>query len=100
MNGRRRAVLGQLEGRSGHDHDDQEDGGKPKVVAVEEHLATEGEKRRRIGSARRQGRVRVGLQVLAQQVAPEIPVEIAPHRVDMVGVVLRLIELHEKRRPL
>ena len=38
--------------------------------------------------------------MLAQQVTPEIPVEIAPHRVDVIVVVLRIVVLDEERRPL
>ena len=38
--------------------------------------------------------------VLAQQIAAEVAVEIAPHRVDVVAVVLGVVELDEKRRPL
>ena len=38
-----------------------------------------------------------GLIVLLQQVQAEVAIEVAPHAVDVVGVVLRVIELDEKR---
>src|SRR5262245_15591854 len=38
--------------------------------------------------------------VLAQQVAAEVAVEVAPHRVDVVAVVLRVVVLDEERRSL
>ena len=40
------------------------------------------------------------LQVLAQQVAPEVAVEVAPHRVDVVAVVLGVVVLDQERRAL
>src|SRR5687768_15018488 len=39
-------------------------------------------------------------QVLAQQIAAEVAVEVAPHRVDVVAVVLRVVELDDERRAL
>ena len=44
--------------------------------------------------------VRDRFQVFSQQVSPEVPVEIAPHRVDVVAVVLRVVVLDEERRAL
>src|SRR5262249_54189233 len=40
------------------------------------------------------------LEVLAQQIAPEVAVEIAPDRMNMVGVVLRIVIFDQKCRPL
>ena len=37
------------------------------------------------------------LVVLRQQIQAEVAFEVAPHAVDVVGVVLRLVELDEKR---
>src|SRR5471030_2919047 len=44
--------------------------------------------------------VRDRSKMFAQEVAPEVSVEIAPDRVDVVAVVLRVVVLHEKRRAL
>ena len=44
--------------------------------------------------------MRCRLQVLAQQVAPEVAVEVAPDRVDVIAVVLRVVELDQERRAL
>src|SRR4029077_1493037 len=44
--------------------------------------------------------VRSGLQMLAQQIAAEVAVEVAPHGVDVVPVVLRVVVLDEERRAL
>src|SRR5206468_12796877 len=44
--------------------------------------------------------VRRRLQVLAKEVAPEVAVEVAPHRVNVVAVVLRVVVLDEERRSL
>src|SRR5204863_12724 len=44
--------------------------------------------------------VRDRLDVLAEQVLPEVAVEVAPDRVDVVGVVLGVVVLDEERRPL
>src|SRR5260370_17385982 len=38
-----------------------------------------------------------GLVMLAQQVAAEVARKVAPHRMDVVGVVLRVVELDQKR---
>src|SRR5919204_5018999 len=45
-------------------------------------------------------RVRCGFQMLPQQIASEISLEVAPHRVDVVRVVLRVVVLDEEGRPL
>src|SRR6186997_3322383 len=39
-------------------------------------------------------------QMLAQQIATEVAAEITPHRVHVVGVVLSVVELDQKCRPL
>src|SRR5258705_8388445 len=44
--------------------------------------------------------VRRPSHVLAQQVRAEVALEIAPHRVDVVPVVLRVVVLDQKRRAL
>src|SRR5690606_15504516 len=44
--------------------------------------------------------VRHGCEVLAEQIAAEVAVEVAPHRVDVVAVVLRVVVLDQERRPL
>ena len=38
--------------------------------------------------------------VLPQQVPAEVTVEIAPYRVDMIGAVLDIVVLDQKRGPL
>src|SRR6267142_1357008 len=45
-------------------------------------------------------RMRVFLIVLAEEVFAEITVEIAPHSVDVIVVVLRIIEFHQEGRAL
>src|ERR1700704_2775597 len=40
------------------------------------------------------------LEMLAQQIPPEVAFEIAPDRVDVVAVVLGVVELDEERRTL
>jgi hypothetical protein len=44
--------------------------------------------------------VRHGREVLAQEVAAEVAVVVAPHRVDVVAVVLRVVVLEHERRAL
>src|SRR6185503_18216673 len=39
-------------------------------------------------------------QMLAEKIAPEVAVEVAPHRVDVVAVVLRVVELDDEGRAL
>ena len=39
-------------------------------------------------------------KVFPQQVAPEVAVEVAPHRVHVIAVALRVVELDEERRAL
>src|SRR5689334_9636259 len=41
-----------------------------------------------------------GLVVQGDQVRSEVPLEVAPYRMDMVGVVLRAVVLYKKRRAL
>src|SRR5439155_4537686 len=41
-----------------------------------------------------------GLVVRLQQIEPEVAVVIAPHRVNVVGVILRVVVLDEERRRL
>src|SRR6185503_7355019 len=44
--------------------------------------------------------VRRRFEMLPQEIASEVAVEITPHRVDVVPVVLRVVELDEERRAL
>src|ERR1700730_6667063 len=44
--------------------------------------------------------VRDRLEVLAQQIPPEVAVEIAPHGMDVIAVVLGVVVLDQKRGPL
>src|SRR5207302_1242188 len=44
--------------------------------------------------------VRRRLEVLPQEVAPEVAVEVPPDRVNVVAVVLRVVVFDEERRPL
>src|SRR6185295_86657 len=44
--------------------------------------------------------VRDRSKVLAQQIAPEVPVEVAPHGMNVVPVVLRVVVLDEEGRSL
>src|SRR5260370_3668597 len=41
-----------------------------------------------------------GLIMFFQQVQAEIAVKIAPHGMDVIGVILGVVELHQKRRRL
>src|SRR5262245_14210595 len=41
-----------------------------------------------------------GRDVLSQKVAAKVPVEIPPHRVDVIAVVLAVVVFNEERRPL
>jgi hypothetical protein len=44
--------------------------------------------------------VRDGLEMLAEQVSTKVAVEVAPHRVDVVPVVLGVVVLDQERRAL
>ena len=43
--------------------------------------------------------MRRAAKMLAQEIAPEIALEVAPHRMNVVAVVLRVVVLHEERGP-
>src|SRR5207249_2831005 len=45
-------------------------------------------------------RMRRALQMLPEQIPPEISLEIPPHRMNVVGIVLRVVVLDEKRGSL
>ena len=40
------------------------------------------------------------LKVLAQQVPSEVPIEVAPHGMNVIGIVLRVVVLDQERRAL